>query len=85
MVSGLGLSLPEEDDGGDPLPELCLKINLGASKAIYAQAPLQKVLIHLFRGSGPHISIFRCSLEDSIMQSVLRTNRASLNEKCSGS
>ena len=65
--SGLGLSVSEEGSSGDSQPALCLKISLGALKTIHAWAPLQKVLIHLFWAWG--------SLENSIMQPVLRTTR----------
>lgn len=73
MDSGRGLSLPKVGGSGDPQPELCLKITLGASKAIQAQALLQNVLIYLFQGSGPGVSSFKCSLEDSVVRSLLRT------------
>lgn len=53
MVSGLGLSVTEEIDSRDPQPELCLKITSASLEKLCAQAPRQKVLIHLFQGWGP--------------------------------
>ena len=53
-------------------PSCALKSLEHHLKTVHAQAPLQKILIHLFQGWGPGISIFKCSLEDSIVQPLLR-------------